>query len=315
MSDANVILALAKVIIAAAWADGDLSHEEINSLKDLILRLTHVSATVEGLNARQWAVLDIYMASPVDAAERARLIEELQNKLVTSEHKKLALAGLEDMLQADGEVSDEERAVLAEIKTAIESLTPGLLGQLGRLVKGAVERRSEAVADAPNREALLEDFIKNKIYYSLRRRLQLDQTDELDIPEEELRKLSLAGGLMARVAHVDREVTEAEFETMVAVLQQDWEISREAAAFVAEVAISEVAEDLDFYRLTRQFFESTSREERIRFLDVLFDVANADGHVSYAELDEIRLIARGINLTRRRVSEAKAKLRDKREMA
>jgi hypothetical protein len=35
MADRSVILALARVIVAAAWADGELHREEIDSLKDL----------------------------------------------------------------------------------------------------------------------------------------------------------------------------------------------------------------------------------------------------------------------------------------
>jgi len=45
-------MTLAKVIIAAAWADDEVSHEEINSLKDLLFRLPH-------LEARDWSSLEI----------------------------------------------------------------------------------------------------------------------------------------------------------------------------------------------------------------------------------------------------------------
>ena len=32
-----MMLTLAKVIIAAAWADGEMSHTEINSLKEMLV--------------------------------------------------------------------------------------------------------------------------------------------------------------------------------------------------------------------------------------------------------------------------------------
>jgi len=36
VADSNLILNLAKVVIAAAWVDGEIDHEEINNLKDLL---------------------------------------------------------------------------------------------------------------------------------------------------------------------------------------------------------------------------------------------------------------------------------------
>jgi uncharacterized tellurite resistance protein B-like protein len=302
MSDKNLILTLAKVIIAAAWADGEMTLEEINSLKDLLFRLPHTEGTQ--LTGREWARLEMYIESPVDAAERARLLEQLQAALRRPKDRAMALSALEDLIQADGVVTDEERAVVEEIKSAIEAVDVGMIGQLGRLIRGTVQRRSQVVANAPNREEYFEDFIKNKVYYAVRQRLNLGEVD-LDIPEADLRKLSLAGGLMARVAHVDREVTEGEFDTMVNALQGGWDITREAAAFVAEVAVSAVSADLDYFRLTRQFSTSTTEDERVRFLDVLFAVADADGRVSYDEIEEIRRIAKSLNLTHKQFIGAK----------
>ena len=113
---------------------------------------------------------------------------------------------------------------------------------------------------------------------------------------------------MARVAHVDREVTEDEFDRMVHALQSGWDITPEAAAFVAEVAVSAVSADLDYFRLTRQFSTSTTEVERVRFLDVLFAVADADGRVSHDEIEEIRRIARSLNLTHKQFIDAKLKI-------
>jgi uncharacterized tellurite resistance protein B-like protein len=305
MSDKNLILTLAKVIIAAAWADGEMTLEEINSLKELLFRLPRAGGVQ--ITGREWARLEMYIESPVDAAERARLVELLQAALRTPKDRALALSALEDLIQADGVVTDEERAVVEEIKTAIEAVDLGMIGQLGRLIRGTVQRRSQAVADAPNREEYFEDFIKNKVYYAVQQRLNLGQV-ELDIPEADLRKLSLAGGLMAQVAHIDREVTEDEFDRMVHALQSGWDITPEAATFVAEVAVSKVSADLDYFRLTRQFSTSTTEVERVRFLDVLFAVADADGRVSHDEIEEIRRIARSLNLTHKQFIGAKLKI-------
>ena len=152
-------------------------------MKDLLYYLPRLSA-------RQWASLQMYIEAPVDEAERARLVEDLRDAIRSPEHRDLALKTLDEMLWADGEVTQEEERVVAEIKSAVESVDIGLLS---RLVKGMTTRRAQAVADAPNREDYFEDFVKNKVYYGIRRRLDLGEA-ELNVGEDVLRTLSLAGG-------------------------------------------------------------------------------------------------------------------------
>jgi uncharacterized tellurite resistance protein B-like protein len=304
MAKPDLILTLAKVIIAAAWADGRVSHDEINCLKDLLFR-------IPDLNARDWATLEMYIDSPIEPEERERLLEDLQLALRSQSDKKLALSALDDLIGADGEITEEERAVAEEIKVVIESAGTGIVGGLGKLISGPIQRRSQAIAGTPNREAFLDDFIRNRVFYGVRRRLGENEL-ELDLPESDLWKLSLSGGLMARVAHVDREVTEGEFDAMAEALQQNWQLSSEAAAIVAEVAISAVAENMDYYRMAREFFSCTNEQERVRFLDVLFAVADGDGMVSHEEIEQIRSIARHLKLMHKQFIDAKLKIPRKR---
>lgn len=297
MPDQQLIMTLAKVLVAAAWVSGTLTLDEINSMKDLLFHIPQ-------LTARQWATLSMYIESPVGEAERLRLVEELREAIRTEQDKALALAALDGMVLADGAVTDEEAAVAAEIKDSIASVDVGLLS---RLVQGMTGRRVRAVADAPNREQYIQDYVKNKVYYGVRRRLDLGEVD-LDLPEGTLRHLSLAGGIMAQVAHVNPQVTDAEVATMVEALQTYWHLAPDQAAFVAGVAISETATLLDPYRLAREFADACTAGERAEFLDVLFAVAAADGLASYDEIEEIRQIAQSLKLTHRQFIEAKLKI-------
>jgi uncharacterized tellurite resistance protein B-like protein len=303
MSDRTVILALARVIVAAAWADGKLTREEIDSLKDLLFRLPSAGpARGVELLGQDWTALELYMQSPVDAAERARLIAELQDALRAPADRALALEALDALVHADGAVTPEEEAVVAEIRGALEQVDLGLIARFGRMLAGPLRRRTAAAESTPGREAEIDDFVKNRIYFELRRRLP----GQADVPlaDAELRKLSLAAGLMARVAHVDSAVSAGESGAIVAGLRAGWGLGEEAAAVVAETAQSQVAEGLDFFRLTREFFTATTDEERASFLDVLFAVARADGQISGEAKDEIRRIARGINLSQQQVNDA-----------
>jgi uncharacterized tellurite resistance protein B-like protein len=297
MRDEHLILTLAKVVLAAAWADGELTHDEINSMKDVLFRLPQLSA-------RQWASLQMYIEAPVGEAERARLVDELRDAIASEADRKLALEMVDEMMRAEGQVTEEDERVAAEIRAAVESVD---LGLLGRLVKGATGRRSRAVANAPNREDYYEDFVKNKVYYGLRRRMDEGQA-ELGVGEEVLRTLSLAGGMMAQIARVNPDVTTAEQATMAQALQTHWHLGPHEAAFVVEVALSESATLLDPYRLAWQFSEVCTPQERAAFLDVLFAVATADGEASYDEIEEIRTIARSLKLSHEEFIQAKLKV-------
>ncbi len=303
MAKEQLILTLAKVLIAAAWADGELTHEETNSMKDLLFFLPQLSA-------RQWASLAIYLEAPIGENERARLVEDLRDAIRSERDRELALRALDEMVNADGQVTEEEADVAAQIRAAIESVDVGLLASL---VRGMTRRRSEALANAPNREDYFADFVKNKVYYGLRRRVDEGPT-VLDLPEDTLRTLSLAGGLMAQIAHVNPDVTDAERATMVDALQTYWHLAPQEAALVVDVAISETASLLDRYRLAREFSGLCSHQERVEFLDVLFALAAADGMATYEEIEEIRQLARSLKLSHREFISAKLKIpRDRRE--
>jgi uncharacterized tellurite resistance protein B-like protein len=339
--DRNLIEILGKVIIAAAWADKVMSREEINSLKDLLFQYQHTitmsdvepgdglwmlmsgfyteknADTGIGIPAREMAKFEMYTESPIDAAEREQLANQLCEAIQTEEDKNLVISTLQNMIEADGKITEEEQVILNEIKTRIEKIDTGIFGYLGRLLQNAIWRRAQKISDAPNREKYFDEFLRNKVYYEMRRRLDLDETN-LDIPDEYRRKLGTVGGMMARVAQVDSIVWEKEMDKMISIVETGWGImsilktgwglSHEASLFVMDVAMSEVSKNFDYLRMSRDFFDSTTNVERANLLDLLFAVANADGRVSHEEFKEIRIIADYLLLSSNQVEEAYARL-------
>lgn len=299
MASERLLMTLGKVIAAVAWADGEVTHEEINSLKDLMLALPDMTIL-------DWAELEIYLETPVSAAERARLVDALQDAVRNGSDRALVVKALKDVVNADGEVSDAEKEVLNDISDVLES-GRGLAGSLGRLVDGALGRRSAAARTAPNREEWFDAYVKNKVFYDVRRRLDAGETD-LDIPDEKLRKLSLAGGMMAQIAQLEDGVNEAEFNAIVEILQRDWELSKPEAMFVTQVAVSEKVANMDPFRLRRSFLDMYTAAEHERFLDVLFDIAAADGMVTVEEIEEIRKISKSLLLSHQQFIAAKLKI-------
>ena len=326
--DKTLIETLGKVIIAVAWADGKITPEEKECLRDLLFEYQHTLTinfnlgqevlseiagfTQEsrghnaGLTTKYQAFFDMYTESPIEEAERERLLQELKESVSTKEDKAVVLTTLKTMVEADGKITEEEQTLLNGINTEIESVDTGIFAALRRLLPEAMQRRALAVSNAPNREKYFNEFLKNKVYYEVRRRLDLGE-GKLEIADEELRKLSMAGGLMARVAQVDHVVLDEEKDKITYTLQTNWGLSREGAAFVTEVAMAEGAAHFDYLRMSREFIGITHAAERISFLEVLFAVANADGRISHEENQEINEIADYLLLTRHRVNEARSK--------
>jgi len=90
MADKSFILELGKLLIAASWADGTLSTEEVNGLKELLFQLPDISG-------EEWMELELYMASPVSESERTRLMDRVLGSMTSRAHKDMALKALENL--------------------------------------------------------------------------------------------------------------------------------------------------------------------------------------------------------------------------
>jgi uncharacterized tellurite resistance protein B-like protein len=286
MSNSQVVFSLAKVLIAAAWSDGTITQEEIHSLKDLLFRLPNIN----GLN---WAKLEMYLETPVGDEERKRLIEDLGHAISSPAEKQLALQTLQDMVEADGVLTENEKIVVQEVHTALEGTVKSAFENIGQFLKGLIDTRSEKLAHAPNRELQFEDFIKNKIYYKVQQVLK-ENGRTLEVSENDLRKLCLAGGLMARIAQKDNIVTKEESSSILEAFKKHWGVDDDVAHLVTEISLLDVCTNLDYYRLTRDFYAMTTPEERTQFVNILFDVARSDGHASHDETEEIRTISESL---------------------
>ncbi len=284
----NFILDLGKLVVAAAWADGEIQPEELNSLKDLLFQLPE-------LTGEEWAELQIYIASPVSPAERDRLLGLVLDGIRSSKERQLVIRTLTKLVEADGKVTAEEASLLDEVKSAVEGKDSGLLSRLGKMIGGSIRKRGMASRNGPNREVHIDDYLRNTVYFQARTEME-KRGLRFDIPEPQVRKLCLAAGIMARVAWVDREISETEKTAIREELRKQWNLDGAEADLVSEMSCSRVIKGLDHFRLGRSFFEATTPGERKRFLKCLFHIANANQKISHPEIIEIRKIADSLKI-------------------
>jgi uncharacterized tellurite resistance protein B-like protein len=297
MAEKQFVLDLAKLVIAVAWADGTLVSEELNAVKDLLF-------TIPDLTGEDWQQLELYIESPVTPEEREELLKRVVSSIRWTEEKQLVINTITRLVEADGALTPAEAVALAQVKGDVEKASTGLLAHLTQTVQGAVGKRRSRVGAGPNREERLDDFIKNRVYYHLVTELE-KRGQRVNLPDEQIRKLCLAAGLMAHVAWVDREVSSEEKHTMTQALRERWNLSDVEAKLVTEIGCSQAVKGLDLVRLGWNFFDQTTRQERNDFVRALFQVANATQKTSSEEIKAIEFIAKSLKLAHQEFIEAK----------
>jgi uncharacterized tellurite resistance protein B-like protein len=286
-----LVPALAKTLLAIAWADGELHPEEETTLKEVV-------GLLPAMSAKEWAVIELYLLTPITIEERAVLLQNLRYHIRSADDKRLALDAVDSMLRADGTVHLQEEAVARDIRATIEAVDVSMLGMLKRTLEGVAQR-------TPARENGLALWQGNPILYLLRIQQGADTSD---VDQETIEVASLAGALMAQVVHVTPATAEDERPVLVRALLADWQLPQSLAEHVADIALSIADRNIDFYRISRDLARRASEAQRIALLDTLFAIANAADQVSPDEIDEIRIIAERLNLTRQHFVNAKLKI-------
>ncbi|MDH4194916.1 MAG: TerB family tellurite resistance protein [Nitrospirota bacterium] len=297
MADKSFILELGKLLIGAAWADGTLSAAEMNGLKELLFQLPEISG-------EEWMELELYMVSPVSEEERQRLVNRVLGRMTSQTDKTVALQALGKLVPDDGQASDRQTEVVNQLREDIEQGSGGLLEHLRRPLRMILNLRGQHYTDEQDRESRLEDFIKNTIYFQVTMELR-DQGTSLNLTDSEIRRLCLAAGLMARVAGVDQQVSPEEKNVMRDIMKSEWKLSDEHAQLVVDISHHRVFRGLDGVRLVKGFNRWTTLSERRDFLRCLFAVANAADQTSFEEIEEIRSIAKGMELSHQDFIDAK----------
>jgi len=302
MPDRKFIMDLAKLLIAAAWADGRLQNEEINALKDLLFNLKDVTGD-------EWSHLEIYMDSPVGPQEREKLLVTVLEQIESEEDKELVVATLENLFQADGIVTGEEITFLDEVKKGVLDVDTGVLARLSKMITTAISGRGRTYSSAAQRESQIDDYIENNVYYHLKSESE-KKGIKFDLPARQVKKLCLAAGLLARISVVDANISEDEKRTIKDVLSKQWHLSEQQAEIVTEISCDRTLKGLDYFRLTRGFFDCTTLDERRNFIKCLFRIANASEKTSHDEIEEIRKISNSLKLTHKDFIEAKLTIPD-----
>jgi len=133
------------------------------------------------------------------------------------------------------------------------------------------------------------------------------------LPPDEARYVAAFAYVLARVAHADLEVSDAEVREMERMVAQIGGFDAERSSLVVGIARHQAQErgGTDDYVVTRQFRDLSNRGQRLGLLRCLFAVAAADDDVSHEEELAISQVGTELGLTSREVAGVRAGFRDK----
>jgi uncharacterized tellurite resistance protein B-like protein len=280
-------LALLKVLIAAAWADSRLSQAEINYTKNLAKKFQ--------LAETDWLELEPYLEDPPGEKEIEGLFGDLLSRIGTPAARNEVFHHIQQILNADEQMTAEEHDFLEEYAAIIKDTST--VDLLKRRIRGLFgKRKTSAGMD-------LDEFIRNKILFKMRRRLGTEQITP------ETHRLCLLGGLMGVVANADGEIDQRELEEIRRQLRFRGRFDPEALELLISIIEEESVRGLDRARLITEYTGNSSFDERVELLDLLFAVAAVNGSLTHLELEELRGISSAMHLSHRQYIDAKIRSR------
>lgn len=137
------------------------------------------------------------------------------------------------------------------------------------------------------------------------------QLEALDEPTA--RFLAAFAYVLARVAAADFEIDPNEETAIAKILKAFDGLDNEHIPIVVAIAREQAREEggTENYLATREFRELSNRDERLRLLRALVEVAQADGHVSAVESEEIVRIADELDFSPDELKALRSDLRKK----
>jgi uncharacterized tellurite resistance protein B-like protein len=205
------------------------------------------------------------------------------------------VAHLEEMMNADERITAEEHDFLDQYKHVLKEASTVEL--LVRRMRGLFGRRE-------NRNLVdLDEFVRNKILFKLRRKVGSDKITP------DMYRLCLLGGLMGVVAQADGDIEARELQELRRQLQYRGNFSSEALDILLTIVEDESVRGLDRARLISEYTSGASFQERVELLDLLFAVAVSDGSLKHAELEELRGLSAAMSLSHKQYIDAKLRAR------
>ena len=277
-------VALGKILIAAAWVDGELNRREMTCLKNLILQLP-------GITFDDWRKLKIYLAYPISKKEQQSIAKDFLDHVYLTEHRKSAWDALVKVFQADGRLNIEEKEFAEELDEALHKNSESFFRKIQYfLLKHSSTEVKPWSKDLNSRDRLIHEFFDNPVYFIFRKVL-LQKNVVVPQSKPELQKVCLHAAILSWLSNADNKITLTELKSMRSILVEICGVSNEVAKCIQESAYALDISELQLSDLTKSLREVTTKAERNELFMAMASLLIVDGDLNDDELECLRTIA------------------------
>lgn len=287
-------LTFLKVMTTVAWADGEMTHSELNLLKSFFRKFDLDKTDMEDLRP--------YLEAPVSKKRREELFRQLIAELSSAEEKQEIIQAMETMAEGKKKKSEEEVELIDQFTSWLKksSFTTRSFGKVRNFFQRTI------FADARGKDPELEKYFKRTVFNKIELR-SAKRGRKITLADDEVYHICLLGTLLASVAQVDDIFDEVETVALRKVLQKTFSFPKQEAEILMEVIEERAKQGFDFHEVVTETNRIIPYKERLRLIDHFFTIAAADGRISREESERIRTITKAMHIPHQLFKESKVR--------
>ncbi len=285
-------LTFLKVMTAVAWADGEMTHSELNLLKSFIKKFD--------LDKNDVRELKPYLEAPVSKTLQEELFKQLIAEMESVEEREEIIQAMSRMAEGKKKTSEEELALVDQFTTWLKksSFTTRSFGKVRNFFQRTI------FVDAREKDAELEKYFKRKVIKKIELR-SAKQGRKISLSDDEVYHICLLGTLLASVAQIDEIFEEVEEKALKEVLQEYFSFPEQELEILFDVIVEQARHGFDFHEVVTETNRLITFKERVMLIDCFFAIAAADGKISSAESEQIRRITKAMHIPHQDFKESK----------
>ena len=114
--------------------------------------------------------------------------------------------------------------------------------------------------------------------------------------------------ILLSVADADEILEDKELETISEIIQEFFTIDKDAARVLMDEATLAWQNSTDLFQFGTQLNQNFSHDDKLDFINCVFEVAYADGELHYLEHHTVKKIAHILNIHRNEIIAAKSEI-------
>lgn len=114
--------------------------------------------------------------------------------------------------------------------------------------------------------------------------------------------------IFLEMAHIDGEFSESEQQRILTILKNSFQLSDETAVALMEKSSKELNKSIDLWQFTSLIVRNYTIEERIKIIEVIWEIIYADGKLDKHEDYLVHKLAKLLRITHKQIIDAKLKI-------